>query len=398
MRYLTILLTLLCIQGIRVQATQTCQPASGEPLLFGAVFPQDFLLMDASNSAYAAIQAMTSAINACRAGLPPIAWQLEVATTYDDALAAMQRFADANIPLVIGSGMDHLSDGLHDAAADHEIVFWDVTQLPRTEPSAWSFALRPDATTLGSQIVTYIQRQITPLHADEPLRLALVTSDQARLTTLADTVRQAIPPSSLVVDASFDENRYQTAVAIRETAANVVLALSLNDDAYALWSQMREADANVDAWLLFGQERLITPRYSNYLDVNGLLVIGSHHIAVETIDQAIPAPYYEAFVTAYQAQMNRPLDLDALNAAVGTYALLTALPDDASVPLTSTRLRAILQTMTDHQWHDLEDDMPLVVRQVQEDDYCLIAPRSLATCDDPLQPFPTWRDREWNAE
>lgn len=395
MRLLIIIIILLGSMGMQV-LSQECVPATGDPITLGAVFPQDFLLLDDNNTAFNAVLAMTTVFNQCNGGSRPIEWQLEVATNYDDAVDAIAQFGDDNIPLVIGSGMDSVSEGLNDSVAGQGIVFWDVTQPPRQNPSDWTFALRPDDTALGTLTADYIRAEIAPTLLDDPLRVALVTEDIPRALVMAEAVREQLEPF-IVVDEPI--NSGNLAVNIRETDANVLLVISIRDDATDLWFAMRQADANVDAWMFLGQDNLmITRRYVDDRDTTGVMVIGSQHFAVESIEQVIPAERYVAFRDAYHDIADQTPDIQALSAAVGTYYLLASVFSDTSEALTGDEIRQALENTSDTAIFNMTDISPLVVRQNQVTGYCLLAPAPLMTCSEPMQPFPTWRQRAINNQ
>lgn len=392
MRLIIVIIVLFGVILTPVSAQGDCVPASGEPITLGAVFPQDFLLLDNSNNAYSAVLAVTELYNQCNEGARPIEWQLEPATTYDDAIEAMERFSENNVPIVIGSGMESVSEGLNDAAAEHEIVFWDVTERPRQMPSDWSFTLRPSDTVLGNRTAQFIQTEVVNAVLDEPLRLALVAEDTPRANMMADAVREQLG-NAIVVDETIARTS-DVAVSIRESDANVLLVISISGDATSLWFAMRQADANVDAWMFLGQEELtITSRYVDDPDTTGVMIVGSQHVAVESIEQVISQEWYTLFLQAYRDLSDDAPDTEALSVAVGTYHLLVSVLSQVPADITSEAVRAVMQNTSDIDLFNLTEPLSLVVRQRQENGYCLLAPLSFVTCDAPMQAFPTWRQR-----
>lgn len=392
MRLIIVIIVLFGVILTPVSAQGDCVPASGEPITLGAVFPQDFLLLDNSNNAYSAVLAVTELYNQCNEGARPIEWQLEPATTYDDAIEAMERFSENNVPIVIGSGMESVSEGLNDAAAEHEIVFWDVTERPRQMPSDWSFTLRPSDTVLGNRTAQFIQTEVVNAVLDEPLRLALVAEDTPRANMMADAVREQLG-NAIVVDETIARTS-DVAVSIRESDANVLLVISISGDATSLWFAMRQADANVDAWMFLGQEELtITSRYVDDPDTTGVMIVGSQHVAVESIEQVISQEWYTLFLQAYRDLSDDAPDTKALSVAVGTYHLLVSVLSQVPADITSEAVRAVMQNTSDIDLFNLTEPLSLVVRQRQENGYCLLAPLSFVTCDAPMQAFPTWRQR-----
>ena len=396
MRLVMVVIVYFGLIYTRVSA-QDCIPAEGEPITLGAVFPQGFLLLDDSSNAYNAVFAMTDVFNQCNNGLRPVAWQLEVAASYDDAVEAMERFSENGIPLVIGSGMDSVSEGLNESAAEHQIVFYDVTQRPRQMPSEWSFTLRPADTTLGTLTAQYIQTEVTNTLLSEPLRVALVVEDTPRAITMADAVRDQLA-GSIVVDENIRRNT-DLAVNIREADANVLILISISQDATDLWFDMRQANANVGAWLFLGQEQLtITYRYVDDRDTTGVMIVGSQHFAVESIEQAISPAWYASFLEEYYILSDDMPDYHVLSAAVGTYYLLSSVVPQISAEPTSHGIREIMQNSTDVALFDMTGRSPLVVRQNQETGYCIVSPTTFVTCTEPMQPFPTWRQRVLNNQ
>lgn len=391
MRFAMVSIVLFAVMFTRVSA-YGCAPAIGEPVTFGAVFPQDFLLLDDGNSAYNATLAMTDLFNNCSYGSRPVEWQLEIATGYDDALLAMKRFSESGIPLVIGSGMDSISDGLNEGAAEYGIVFLDVTERPRLAPSEWSFALRPNHSTLGNHTAQYIQTDLANAVLDEPLRLALVVEDTARAIVMADAVRDELA-RFIVLDEPMERNS-KLAVDIRESDASVLLLISISDDATDLWFDMRQADANVDAWIFLGQEQLaITYRDIDDRDTTGVVIVGSQHFTVANLEQAISPQVYTLFLEEYSTYTDDAPDVHALSAAAGTYYLLFSALGRVPADITTIEIRDALQNTSDIETFNMADTLPLIVRQHQGLDYCLLTPIQYMTCAEPIQPFPTWRQR-----
>ena len=392
MRLMIIITMLFGIVLTPVSAQDDCVPASGEPITLGAVFPQDFLLLDDSNDAYSAVLAVTELFNQCNDGARPVEWQLEPATTYDDAIDAMERFSENGVPLVIGSGMESVSEGLNDGATAHEIVFWDVTERPRQTPSDWAFTLRPSDAVLGNRTAQFIETQVVNSVLDDPLRLALVVEDIPRANMMADAVREQL--GDMIVVDEMVARTSDIAVNIREADANVLLLISISGDATSLWFAMRQADANVDAWMFLGQEELtITRRYVDDADTTGVMIISSQHVAVGSIEQAISPEWYTAFLEMYGGLSEDAPDTEALSVAVGTHHLLASVLSQISSDVTSEAIRDVMQNTADMNLFDMVDALPLVVRQQQENGYCLLAPTSFVTCDEPMQVFPTWRQR-----
>ena len=392
MRLMIVIILLFGMILTPVSAQNDCVPASGEPITLGAVFPQDFLLLDDSNDAYSAVLAVTELFNQCNDGARPVEWQLEPATTYDDAIEAMERFSENGVPIVIGSGMESVSEGLNDGANEHEIVFWDVTERPRQTPSDWSFALRPSDAVLGNRTAQFIETEVVTSVLDEPLRLALVVEDTLHANMMADAVREQLG-DIIVVDETIARTS-DVAVSIREADANVLLLISISGDANSLWFAMRQADANVDAWMFLGQEELtITRRYVDDADTTGVMIVGSQHFAVESIEQATSPEWYTLFLQEYGSLSDDAPDTEALSVAVGTHHLLVSVLSQVSSDMTSEAIREIMQNTADIDLFNMTDELPLVVRQQQENGYCLLAPVSFVTCDEQMQVFPTWRQR-----
>lgn len=391
MRLAIITIMLLGMTFTQISANE-CVPVIGEPLTFGAVFSPGSLLLDDDGTAFVAVRAMTEAFNQCGAGSRPVEWQLESAATYDEAMAAVERFSDNDIPLIIGSGLDTISEALNDGAAEYGIVYWDVTERPRRQPSDWTFALRPDDKTLGKHTAQYIQSEVAHTVLDEPLRLALVVEETARAQAMADAIREQLD-EAIVLDDN-PRNSEGLAVQIREVDANVLLLLSVSRDANRLWLAMREADANVDAWLFLGQDPLTLSRWSiDDTDTTGVMMVESTHFAAESLGMSVPPEVYEIFLAAYGESSDETPDAEALSAATGTYHLLFTVLDTTTNGISSETIRSKLKSASNSISFNLRDGLPLVVRQQQEGGYCLLSPAPFATCTAPMQPFPTWRQR-----
>jgi len=170
---LVIVLVILFLFMHSPVSSQDCQIPSGNPIRLGAVFPEKPLFLNQDGDALDAVQAVTQQYNQCSSISRPIEWQIVYANNYDDAIAAMAQFSADNIPLVIGGGLDSVSEGLNAGASQYEIVFWDVTERPRQLPSDWTFTLRPTDDELALSTSEFIQRDVVT-QLTTPLRLALV--------------------------------------------------------------------------------------------------------------------------------------------------------------------------------------------------------------------------------
>src|SRR5262245_15676868 len=101
-RLLLIGLILLILIPITIAQDTECVTATGEPIMIGAIFPQDVLLVRDTSAYYRGADAMRQAINAC-GGVDsrPIEWIFETASSYDSAQAAFEHLTDnASVPLI----------------------------------------------------------------------------------------------------------------------------------------------------------------------------------------------------------------------------------------------------------------------------------------------------------
>jgi ABC-type branched-subunit amino acid transport system substrate-binding protein len=392
--------------GVSAQVND-CVPAQGEPLRIGAVFPPETLFGTDAADPYRGVQAMVAAVNAC-GGLAgrPVALVLALAGNYEEAVVAADTLSGV-VPVVVGSGSAVVGDALTSAAGGDRFFYWEVSE-PQDKPHAYALSPRPNSRQLGGQAAILVDTAIRVLLDDvQPLRVALVYEDNLRAQAVAAGVLPALgePPVIEHLVRGRSTSNYQLAVQMREQQINVVILAAFEHHADLLWSQLREADANLTAWVQVGGDQDRFNMCERMGNVDGIISISAAGTASEDYRPAALGAVYAAYRTAYDGQFQRWPSERADLAASGMYMLLReilpvvrgdytpATIQQAAVHTTGagTALMGEGWTLDPLTWTN--QAAAAIVSQRQNHAFCTLAPAAAATCDRPLQLLPTWRER-----
>lgn len=379
-------------------ATDACQPASGEPLELGAIFQEASLFISDVGDYWQGVQAMTQAINDCGgvAGRP-VAWQYQGVTNRSQARDALADLG-GQVPLIIGSGSEAVRDALANDA--QHVVYWDVTER-FVSRSAWAFSALPSDAMLGVAAANYMQGSLL---TQPGATVALIYDDAPRFASIAAGFRQTYE-GVLAYRHAYEDRFWQSgtvATAIRENRINAVVMIGFQDDIDRLWRAMRQADANVDVWLHYtgisGTNAYCYSEGMMTFGISGNEGIDLNATADPRLAQLYLDTYHDLFDDAPTARANL--------AAAGTVALLRHILPSVDGDYTPDAIRQAIQTtriapqtalfgMGVHMDADTGANQAATVRVQQEQNgaYCTILPGALSTCDQPQQPFPTWRER-----
>jgi ABC-type branched-subunit amino acid transport system substrate-binding protein len=381
-------------------AQEACEKASGEPIVLGAIFPQDVLLLSDTSEWWRGTQAMTAAINDC-GGVNgrPVEYQFQEAATEEEALSAFESLQVESLPLVVASGFAPVHEGLMQAAENAGVVLWEVTERPTTSTNSWTFYAQPSEREIGMELANYVQSQLIPQIGIAEARLALISEERPRATAIAEGFRDTLPFTPMI-DVSY-ENRlsesYPLSVEMRETEINIVVVLSFSNDADRLWEAMQQADANVAAWLHLGGDDYRKSLDNRIGNSEGMLLVGANGIPTDSFAQWIAPEIYEAYLEHYEDLFGEAPNKESNLSAIGVYILLREiLPHVAEENLNAAGIRAIMEARPRALWWE-SSEPALLVEQNQDGDFCILAPSLYASCDEGLQAFPTWRQRVLNG-
>ncbi len=249
---------------------------------------------------------------------------------------------------------------------------------------------------------------MSTLLADKPLRLAIIHEKRptARLIVdaLADTLTTA-PVLTYAYDNVLSES-YAIARQIREKKVNAVVIVAFDRDTDQFWLSMRQADANVMAYIQVSGE----PDRHNLCDrignTDGLITVSRTGAVNLAYRQQQMGALYDQYMTAYKDQSATSPDDSADLAASGTYLLLHDILPSAADDFTVSNLQhqiTALQLSTGHglmgegflldNTSILNGAAVAIFQQRQDNQLCSLSPSDIATCSIGLQPFPTWRER-----
>lgn len=415
--HVIILLTLIALPT-HAQDTDTendgCIAATGDPIRLGMIFPESSFFSVRTGQHAQGAEAMLAAINACGGvdGRPVDVIYLPAADRAEAEATALQLIEDDGVPLIIGSGVPAVHDALVDVVNEAEVVLWEVTQPITARPDAWAFSPRATTNQLGAFTVNFVQDEVIPLLDGDPLRAALIYENGNRGRGIAAGVLDALPtPPIIAIDyADSLRNTFTIADQLRDQSINTVILATFDDDADRLWYAAREADANVTAWINIGSEgfqRDLCQRIGNNEHILSVTPGGPVSDAyLQATDGAIYATYRRTHLAQFNEASSQRADL----AASGVYLLLRYVLPQVDGPYTAETIRAaIIEAEVATGAGFLGEGLAMletgdntnaaaVVQQRQNGAFCSVWPEAIATCLNPTEPMPTWRDRAIMAE
>ncbi len=401
-------LLLMTTFTVNAQESVECVPADGPTLEVGAVFPEGALMTARNAEAYQGTVAMIEAINAC-GGVKgrPVSIVFEPATNRRQGGEAAQRLVDAGLPLIIGTGAVGVSEGVSEVAEVAGVVYWEVTE-PLDAPGEWGFTTNPSSEQLGELTAQFALETLPDLLGTRELKTALIYEDRTRGQAIADGIRDGLPVEPLIKVSYTDflGNTSRLGVDMREMEIDVVFLVAFNNDADRLWFSLREADANIGAWIHTGNSgflRNLCSRYGNHDGVISIDTTGPVSLDYrETVVGDVASLYQDAYVREFSEEPSNAAELSA----AGTYMLLRYVLPEVNGDLTPENIREAIMGLSIEDGSglmgeglQLDADTRLnerpgyVVQQRQEGRFCTLGPNSIATCFADIQPFPTWRER-----
>lgn len=387
-----------------------CSPAAGEPITIGVVFPAGNLFSPRFGEPLRGAQAMIEAVNAC-GGVNghPVEWLYAEANNRTEAQAALQTLIEQQVSIVIGSGSPAVSEMISEIAEREEIVFWEVSEalIGNQIGREWTFSPRPTHLQMGESAADYI---LTSLQAGlklDTLKAALIYEGRLPAQQIARGIKKGLG-ISLVLEKQYDnvlQDTYALAEQIRDQGVNVVIIASFDDDADSLWFRMREADANVAAWIHIGNEGYREGMCGRIGNSEDFISIGASGPVSDSYREQIAGAIYTQYIKVYRAAHTNPPTERADLAASGVYTLLSQIMPQISGTFTAENVRSAIQTVQSENVNtglmgygyanaaNLNQFASVVALQRQNGQLCAIGPDHIATCSEPVQPFMTWRAR-----
>ncbi len=385
----------------------SCVPASGEPLKIGAVFPAQSVLSASSVTPYRGVVAMVVAINACGGvGGHPVELVNVSANNRDSARAAVAKLS-GEVPLIIGSGSPAVSEVLLDESRNGAFVYWEVSEAPDS-PHQWSFSSLPTNSQLGSQTADFIQSHVSTLLGEkQPLRLAIIHEKRPAAQQTADALSSSLSTPPVLIYAYDNElsDSYNVAKQIREKKVNAVVVIAFNRDSDRFWLNMRQADANVMAYIQVGESDRCNScqRIGNS---DGLIIVSRTGAVSDIYREQQIGSLYDQYKAIYMKQFALLPDVTADLSASNTYLLLhNILPEtvnDFTVSNVQQKIQAAQvaagsglmgEGFTIDSTALINQSAVAIIQQRQGQQLCLLFPSEIATCTAELLPFPTWRER-----
>ncbi|MDL1884211.1 amino acid ABC transporter substrate-binding protein [Anaerolineae bacterium CFX8] len=380
-----------------------CSPAADSPLRIGAVFPPESLFSVEAADPYRGAAAMIETLNAC-GGVNgrPVELVYRAAANHNQALAAVEALRD-DVPLVIGSGSPVISDVLLEASRDGAFVYWEVTE-PLDTPHEYAFSLRPSSAAFGRLAADFVNDFAAGLPEGEQLRAAVIYENRPRASAAAGELIVSLNADPLFTRRYNNTltGTYDLAVQMRERGINTVILVGFEDDADGLWYDMREADANLRAWIHVGGEAYRRNTCDRLGNTDSLIAISAAGPASETYRYGALGVLYEQYLQVYRQRFEREPGERANQGASGVYLLLRyAAPvvDFSADGFRAAILAAAAPAPAGLMGEEVlfaagaNTEAAVIVTQRQNGRFCTIYPAALATCSDSLLPFPTWRER-----
>jgi branched-chain amino acid transport system substrate-binding protein len=385
-----------------------CSPADGEAVVLGAVFPGAAVFSVRTAQAYEGVQAMIRAINAC-GGLngQPVELRFQSARNREEAISAAQSLIDAGVPLIIGSGSLAVSEGVAEAAEAGEVIFWEVSEAV-DQSAEWTFSPRASNRQLGQIAAEFAQTRVADALELDGLQTALIYESRPRGQFVAEGLNMGLDASPLIRQSYSDflDNAYSLAVAIREEEVNLVTLVAFDYDADWLWWALREADANIAAWIHVGSEgykRELCQRYGN---TEALISVTAAGAMSQRYQEAALGEIFTTYRSEYVSSFATLPDDTASIAAAGTYMLLRHVLNAVEGDLTPDTIRSAILSAEAPRGSGLMGEglrfdpdsgenqyASAVIQQRQFGSFCTLWPEHGATCQEEVVHFPTWRQR-----
>jgi hypothetical protein len=382
-----LLLFMFLSVSIKAQETSECTPAEGTPIRIGAVFPQgDLFSLDAA-APIQGVQAMVKAFNEC-SGKRPVELVYIPANNRAQALDAVEKL---DVPLIIGSGSAAVSEALTEASTDGDFVYWEVTE-PLDNPHEWAFSPRPNNIQLGQSAASFVINEIPALIEGRVPRVAFLYEKRAQ--TIADGILDTLQPLITRGYSNNLESPYRLAVQIREAEIDVVMVATFEGDAEFFWDMLRQADANITAWVQVGSQ------LSDTCDSFAAISVDASGEVDRRFRHNRGGEVYTRYEAIYEAEFDEAPNEQADLAASGVYLLLEHLLE-GDIPETIredifNKEVDLSSGLMGEGWtleNNLNTAISPIIQQRQTEGFCSVLPGNLATCTNPLQSFPTWRER-----
>lgn len=406
-----LILVMLLILAVTVQSQDDdCQPTTeGDLLRIGAIFPQGTLLSLASGEHLAGAQAMLDAYSVCGGGRP-VEWLYEPANDREDAETAVQNLLAEGVTLIVGSGSLAVRESLERQSQDGDFVLWEVSET-LTGTSDYAFTPRPTYRQLGEAAMAFAQGELQSTLGLGQLNLALIYEDRSRGEQIAAGIRNTFDslPAMEIGYSDNLRNTYTIAESIRDDGINLVMLGAFDDDADWLWSAMRNADANVAAWMHIGSTSYRAGLCERYGSSEGMISVSASGPVNgdyrEALDGALLREFREQYVRA-----NSELPSErALVSASGMYLLLRYVvptlendmsPDDIRTAIMALNVPPFSGLMGEgYRVVDGINAVPgVLIQQNQNGAFCTLWPVEVATCALPVELFLTWRERALREE
>ncbi|GAB4508430.1 MAG: hypothetical protein OHK0046_00780 [Anaerolineae bacterium] len=388
------------------QEPEACTPASGEPLRIGAILPQQALLSLSLMEPYESALAMADAFNAC-GGVNgrPVEWLFVSAVDRRDAQEALTELRDQGITLIVGSGTAAVREVLETASADGSFVLWEISETLEGI-SDWAFTTRPTHRQLGEVAAQFVQTDLQQMLGLRTLQTAFIYEERPRGEDIARGVRASLPLNyELGYGNSLNDTR-SIARRIRQEQLNVVLVSTFDSDADGLWYALREADANIAAWVHIGGPGYRSGLCRRYGNNDALISVTTLGEVSMDYQEALDGDRVRLFREHYVRANSSLPSQSASSAAAGVYMLLRYVLPELNGDLTPENIRETIMSvdvpplsglMGEGLAIDPETNVNrypgVLIQQRQNGQFCTLWPEGVATCSASIEPFPTWRER-----
>jgi branched-chain amino acid transport system substrate-binding protein len=343
----------ILVLAVALAATGTSCSGSGA-FVVGAVYPTGGGQGPGAIEEYRGVQLAAELANE-RGGVRgrPVELELEQADSADAAPGAVDRLAERDVQLIVGSYGSTISRPAANAASRHNIVFWETGAVGEigmaAAPGEWMFRFPATGGVLGRQAVGFLRtQQLGPRAA----RYAVTYVDDVYGRSVGlgaiDEIRRAKLPLVATLPYKLDWADYGSiARRVKASGADVLVVAAYIDDGIALRRAVLKERVPLKA-MIGTSSSYCMPAFGEALGEGAVGVFASDKPDEEVLEEATlsgqGAETLRAARRAYRERYDEPMSAAALTGFSAAWALFRYVLPRAKT-LTSGAIADVARTI-----------------------------------------------------